>query len=427
MSTRILVCGRPDNAASLIVDRATTQFWCPQGRLFRNVTETDMQWRARDDFTLSNLFARVTQNNLDADSLFRSRINAADGNQVVTFGANTTGTQEDTTNTDALTAAGAQLFNSTLVSGSGAHGDTITVSIVSFLLEDTDGDVNLVGISQGVATVQGSLTRFINISGFTFPQATEADAQYRIRVAPTFDEMRVFSTGNGLDNNTSFSLADDGVATSVTVTIVAKTAGEVEDLVNSATPASGSLMDYIMVTGASNMASEVLVVANVHIAMDSDGRTIGLSAALGGGVPSNTSGFNTLNGNISAFTTTESDADMEARVAFRARNAMAFASANTCDAQTDVRLRKNQANSSILMSYAATTSGEVEDTTNTEDYAPTDDVNWLVDTTASTAGDSILLEVLGFEMANIPAEVDDMSWYAMYPQGIERVGASRPY
>ena len=422
VATRLLVCGRVDGAASVDVAQGSTEFWAPQGRLVRTATEANVQWRARDDFTLSSLFVRVLFNNTDADSVFHSRVNAADGNQLVTFGAGVSGTQEDTTNTDTLTAAGAQLFNSDVDAGSGSHGDVITPSIISYLLADSNGgNVSLVGAGVGNIEQDGSVTAFYHLSGFLFPLVTEAHAQYRIRVAATFDEMRVFAVVNSLDNNSTLSLSDDGVDTSVTLTIVAKTTGEVEDTTNSATPASGSLMNYTCVSGATNMASEGLTIGNLHIAMESDGRFIGQGVALGG-IPSNVTHYNALNSHLTVLSATELDAQMDARVDFIAQNGFSFASANTCDAQTDVRLRKNTGNSSILMSFAATTSGEVEDTTNTELYVPADVVNWLHDTSASTAGDVFSLETAGFEMLS----VDDMPW-DRNPQGIHRVTTMRAY
>ncbi len=401
MATRILAAV---NEGGGLVARSIQQFFPCEGAI-RNVPtapENETQIRARDDLTLSNLFVRVIVNLLDADSVFHSRIDGADGNQLVTFPSNTSGTQEDTTNEDSLTAAGAQLFNVDIDSGSGAHGDVIETSATSFLLDDTDGNVSILGASDGVEILVRNQTRYGAMSGKAKTSTTEVDTQYRLRVAPTYDELRLFVSLNEIDTDSSFALADDGTATSLSVTITALVSGEFEDTTNSASPASGSLVGYILTVANSAMAVDDIIVALWHVAQDSDGRTTMSGGGDGGSQPSNQSSYLGITGDPGLESTTEDDAKASARTGFRARNAMAYASANSCDDETNIRLRKTGGNSSILLSYAAATSGEVEDTTNDEDYAPTDDVNWLVDTTPSTGGDTITLEILGFELATLP-------------------------
>ena len=95
----------------------------------------------QDTHTWANLFARILANARLTTSTFRSRVNQANGNMSATIAATTTGTIEDTSNTDSLVAADEINWLISLASGG---TETLTVSVIASTLEDTDGDVGRV-------------------------------------------------------------------------------------------------------------------------------------------------------------------------------------------------------------------------------------------------------------------------------------------
>lgn len=69
-----------------------------------NTTESNSQLQHGFGVTTSRLRTFVTANAMTGVTTFRTRKNGADGNQVLTIGASTTGSFEDTTNNDVFTA-----------------------------------------------------------------------------------------------------------------------------------------------------------------------------------------------------------------------------------------------------------------------------------------------------------------------------------
>ena len=66
-------------------------------------TESNVQLEALFDFTWSDLSVQVPSNSSTATTTCRSRINGANGNQVVTYTSGQTGVKQDTSNTDSVT------------------------------------------------------------------------------------------------------------------------------------------------------------------------------------------------------------------------------------------------------------------------------------------------------------------------------------
>ena len=158
-------------------------------------TEGDTQVTWRTAGTLSNLWIVVVANSLAASTL-TSRINGANGNLSVSITATTTGTFEDTTNTDAIAAA--DLLNTQLVAGAGGGSLTYTIVGALFLPTTTGDTLTKHGeVFQEVRT-GGALTRYYEIQGggSNGGSATEADVKYRIRTAGTWKNLNVKVTAN---------------------------------------------------------------------------------------------------------------------------------------------------------------------------------------------------------------------------------------
>ena len=81
-------------------------------------TETQTQYTPRLDIKLSNFSTKIGFNNTPASSVLRVRVNAVNGNQIVSLDANQTGTFVDSTNTDTITG-GTDAINYQIVTSAG--------------------------------------------------------------------------------------------------------------------------------------------------------------------------------------------------------------------------------------------------------------------------------------------------------------------
>lgn len=102
----------------------TTTYESISGGFTASTTETDMRAEAQFAMTLSNLEIFLTANTALATSTVRSRIDGADGNQVISILTLLTGWFEDTTNSDVVTAA--QEINYSTVVGAGGTSIIMT-------------------------------------------------------------------------------------------------------------------------------------------------------------------------------------------------------------------------------------------------------------------------------------------------------------
>ena len=78
---------------------------CANSNLRPQSVEAETQITYRTAGTLSNLWVRLSSNSINGSSTIRTRVNGGNGNQSVSFASSTSGTAEDTSNTDAISVA----------------------------------------------------------------------------------------------------------------------------------------------------------------------------------------------------------------------------------------------------------------------------------------------------------------------------------
>lgn len=110
---------------------ASATHYLPIGGTISNdyTTESETQLEPQIAFVASKLQCRVVSNSVTADSTLRFRKNGADGNQVVTITASTTGLFQDGTNSDIVAAN--DDINLSLVTG--GSGTSLNLSVHSML------------------------------------------------------------------------------------------------------------------------------------------------------------------------------------------------------------------------------------------------------------------------------------------------------
>ena len=212
-------------------------------------TETDVQYTLRRDTTYSSLRVFLKANSVNGDSTWRLRVNAANVNQTVTLTASTTGAFEDTTNSDAVSAA--DEINYTLVTG-GTSGTMVpTLSQMKHTSTGREmASAQPVGVSR---TADAYLAAESNGTS----TATEANVQIAARASFTARNLFVNVKTHGLTSGVDIFLRQNTANSAMTVNIPQSTTGLFEDTTNSVSIAVADVYNYFLDKGAG--AGEITV------------------------------------------------------------------------------------------------------------------------------------------------------------------------
>lgn len=145
-----------------------------------NSSESGQKFRIRRAYTASNFHLYISSNARVNDTVFRTRKNGANGNQIITVGAGLAGYFEDNSNSDSL-AIGDD-YNFTYTTGTGTE-NLVLVNIGVQLLS-TEGYFQMMWANGATTTQATNLTRFMGVNnGRGGLNATETNVQ----VLPRFD------------------------------------------------------------------------------------------------------------------------------------------------------------------------------------------------------------------------------------------------
>ena len=369
------------------VNNGTSPFVAPMGGLRTlNTVENRSQFLARDTYTWSRLYVRVTANGLTAATTIVSRKNGANGNQSITIGSGATGVFSDEVNSDGLVSG--DLFNSQIVAG--ATGVTITFTIVASRLFSSSA-VPILGLADDSSVVTFGQTRYDILAGEPEDTATELDCQYTFRVAATLSNLRAFISANDLDAAVTIRTRINGINGAQSLSIGAAATGSFEDAVNTDAIVTGNLVNY-QIVAAGTVGS--ITYRIIQLKSAATGRQAIASRAGLGSDAFGTTFYRTLEGSV-AGSATESDCQAAARGAFVGKNLFARCTANTLDGATTVGSRKNGAAGNLSLSIGAGATGAFEDTVNADSFADLDLVDSIM-TRGGTAGNSSI-GIVGLE------------------------------
>ena len=423
MSKWILVAGR---AGGISLAKGLTRYFSASSILpsFFMDTEDQVEIVARATYTLADLYVRVISNDNSQSTTVRSRKNGANGAQSVSFGDSESGFKEDTANSDSL--ADGDTYNTQIVTGAGNHGESTEFSIISYTL-DHAGDETIIACVSFAESVGDGLTVYVNPFGEFQEVATEADTKYRVRVAGTLSDLRVFLKTNTIDTASTFRTRVNGTNGNLSVSITGDQSGQFEDTTNTDSISSGDQINYQIVTPVSCMSSDAHEFTMAHMKNDSAGRNVVVGNSVAGSpISLSFAEFAPLeSGNIQ--TTTEANTKVKARFAFDAKNYFVRILSNTLDAATSFLLRKNGADTTLDVSVGAAATGEFEDTTDTISIVATDEINHEFDGTPSSSG-LLTYSYIGFELAQTgappPAGQPLMRRWggSIWPIGASRIG-----
>lgn len=388
MPSWILVCG---NTSGRTLWATQTPYYQPCGYLWDTDTEAKRQFIARDSYTLSKLFVRVTANTITASSTVRSRVNTANGNQSVSIGAGTTGTFQDTLNSDTLVDG--DLFNYQAVGG--ATGTNLTFTVMSFCLQTVSNNTPIFN-GHCEQLIDAASTRYMPIGGqqrYSPDSATEVNAQYTFRVVATLSNLRSRIGANSITATTTIRTRVNGADGNQSLSIPASTTGVYEDAVNTDSVVSGNNVNLQIVAGATG---NNLLPTYFQLKSTSAGRQVIAAKTNAGSQSYNTTRYGVIEDTLPPTETTEANVQVITEIAFTAKNLFVRVTANSVDATTTVALRVNGASSALLVSIATTATGTFEDS----DTVPIA-VDDLLDNMVAVGGSSgsITITIIGFELA----------------------------
>lgn len=353
-------------------------------------TESDTQVTWRTPGTLRNLWIVVTTNSRGASTL-RSRINGANGNLSVTIPATTTGTFEDTTNSDAI--ADGDLLNTELAVGAGGASFIYTIQGALFIPTTTGNTLTKHGeVFQEVRT-GGALTRYYEIQGggSNGGSATEADVQYRIRTAGTWENLNVRVTANTRVGATTYRSRINTAYGNQSISVAAAATGVFEDTTNTDAVVATDLLDieYVQAAGGGSLTTQSRSSelncpnAGYHLIAGSS-----VFNTLGAGATS----YVPISGPLSS-TATESLTQTKLNIITALSNLFAYIVGNTVLATTTIRTRVGGANGNQSLSIGTLATGIFEDTTNSDILTAASIVNYQV--VVGAGGTSITLTMIG--------------------------------
>lgn len=205
------------SGSDVVNSASATRFAKLQGITNFVAAETNEKFRIRNVGASRDLSVLVSANARTTDTVFKTRLNGADGAQAVTFGNVETGRKDDATNSDTL-AVGDDL-NLAVTTGTGTQ--SLTVQTITTTYVSTNGVFPLLLSSDGVAQAF-NVTTFYGLAGdLDIQKTTEDDAELVPRFDFTLKELSALCSANtittsatlirvrvnGADGNQSLSYA----------------------------------------------------------------------------------------------------------------------------------------------------------------------------------------------------------------------------
>lgn len=324
-------------------------------------TESDAQTPYFVAGVLSNLVCNVWTNASTGTSTIKSRINGADGNMSLTFGAGITGRFFDNSNTDNV--VNGDLVCTHLDRGGGA---AMQIGQVGAFYTPNDGSlIYKVGVAGSSSFATG--TGYIGfIGGLDSISDNSSATTPRITVPFTAKNFHAVSSSNGRSNTTIFDLRQNGSSTALGVTFPASTAGLQTDTANSVSISASDNINYRRVT---NTGSGTFVIRQIGMELHYPANEMNLfSSDLGGtAISATTARYIVPNGSFGG-TGSENPSTLPMYGSGTLSDFYYNVSASTTTAAATVDVRLGGSSTAITTTLAAGGTGTKSDTTNTATF-----------------------------------------------------------
>lgn len=228
---------------------------------------------------LSNLYVSVRSNTQTTSTSFKSRINFADGNQVVTYASGETGVKEDTSNTDSL-ASGDDWG---LAMTTGTDGTTMTIDAVSMVFASADGEYELIQGDQ--ASWSAGTTRYnAPRSAASTTNANWSKAEVR-GFAADYVNLRAEVSANASVANSTIALRVEGADSALLLTYAPGETGVKSDTDTVSVADDDRLCFRISAGGGGTVTTRWIAVTGVASATSVDLSPVGIDSTVALGTP----------------------------------------------------------------------------------------------------------------------------------------------
>lgn len=210
-----------------------------------NAESAALRGKLRVGGVLSHIQTRVVGNAVTNATPFRYRPNNTNGNGTVSITASTTGTFEDTVNTDTVSVSDVACYAWDFAIEGTAHNLSVCFATGMFVPSVSGHDVMASRGTSSSVTGSTVANNFYNIFGSNSIRATtEADVQLKIPLAVTTGYLRCYvhtSQTPGL----TFALRVNGSSVNQTLSLTASTTGIFEDTTHTDSIADGAALNYM--------------------------------------------------------------------------------------------------------------------------------------------------------------------------------------
>lgn len=202
----------------------TVQNWCGS---IANDTGADANAQCRANFTgtWKNMALRIGANTHTTTSTYRNRINGANGTMVISVGSAATGDFEDTTHSDAVAVT--DLINFNMDAGGGVNNIVPNYMASDITITDRRQPF-VVSFDGGTAIASGVSTQGLCIGGKLVDLGTTSSF-ITIKYRGTAENLGCNIQTNTLNGNLTYTLFNNGGATSLVVTVGSGVTGQVND------------------------------------------------------------------------------------------------------------------------------------------------------------------------------------------------------
>ena len=351
------------------------------------------------NLTFSKLYVRVTTNSKTLSNLtIKFRNNGADGNLSISIPFGVTGTYSDIVNTDTVTAAN----NFCLVYRYGATGTgTLTSSGVS-IVADYTGTETITIFQNGSTTALTTGTLYQSVAGYGTNTTTESQMQLKIPKAGTLKNPVVRITSNTRTTASTFTLRKNGVDTAMVVTIPIATSGTFKDTTNFISIAADDLVCYKVIVSGTGAITPITTHIEYETSSDSFITTTEMTISYS--YTANTAAtYYAYLGGTSVQTLSEANSKIDFNLTgYNANNMRLYILTNARAVISTVTLRKNGADTNLIISLPASTTGHFSHTMSSVFITDLDDLNLKVYSPgAASGGLAVKRTVIAFSKNNV--------------------------
>ena len=375
----VLICAADPHAGGN--NPGDTDSWALCGGGFQefgsNAARSAITWRTAGTFSVLSIQVLVAET---VNVTVKLNIAGSDGTITVTLTASTTGLFQDLSNTDAVSAG--NLVNMVL-SKTGGVGSVRWSMSVAFTA--TTGHVTYHGSTISTANLSGTNTYYNKLAGSLGAQTVESLHQIRMDVAGTAAKLQCYVIANSKLSTVTIGTRKNTAPGGQAIAVLTTQTGLFED--TTGTDSLDGNDDFNFSETTLDTATFTVSFVACQFTSSATNNHVMCAAAGGSAISNSLTRYETIGG-IYGNNPTPTNAGTKLRHGFTVDvtrlsiYVTAFTLATAASAT--VTLFKNGVDGNNVLTVTGT--GLTQDTTNTDSFTATDDINIEIDTTPATVG-----------------------------------------